>query len=125
MSDTKEARADELLERLLEEGIKPHTDAILAAHEAGGVAVVLFEPVEEHEPMFRAMGWPDRPAFPMTPQLRRSLLDSDPVTRRWLEVPRDGVVRIFALVHRGSLLVNYDPERGYWIEPNSLDGPTC
>jgi len=110
-----------LMTRILEQGIKPHLDALAPILARGDIAVVFYECHDLK--MARRWGWRrDRPAFEMPERLRHLLMRSDQVTRRWLsEEPNPDKGRIFVFVHEGTFLVNFRPDEGYSLEPGSTD----
>lgn len=101
-----------------------HVDEIAEVCERGEVAVVFHEIAPKYAADFRRYGYPERQVIPLPKRLRRALcnLPADPVTRHWLEHEREGVARVLLFIHEGSFLVNFHEERGWWIEPGSLDG---
>ena len=115
-----------LLNRILDEGIKPYTEELAPIIADGDVAIVVFEPADDVKPALRAAGWDGRAHVLRMPNGYRKRLarSSDAVTRAWLT--RSASVsgsagRIFLFVQRGTLLVNFSPERGYSLEPGSTD----
>jgi len=117
----------EYMNRLLDDGIKPHVFQLSRIISDGDVAVVLFEPCEEAKEAATELGWDGQShVFRMSNRIRRRYIEilrkkcpEDKITPRWLDSKNIG--RIFCLVTKGSLLVNLDFGRGYSIEPGSLD----
>jgi hypothetical protein len=116
----------EEMNRLLEEGIKPHVAAIAPIAMNGGIAVVVFEPGVELQSALRNIGWDGTAAvFELSPARARAIADEcanlgDRVTEAWLTRPQTG--RIFLWAQSGTLLVNFVAHRGFSIEPGSLEG---
>jgi hypothetical protein len=120
-------KSKELLTRILEKGIKPHAEAISRASLAGEVSVVFYE-IQIGEPALvsalRSLGW--RGGTSECVRLSRTraerLADNLPPVdsaSKWLRGHRPG--RIFAFTGKGSICVNFRPERGYWLEPGTLE----
>lgn len=95
---------------LLEEGIKPHAEAIAALALVGRIAHVVYD---------EAAGAAST-CEPMRASLRRELCACDHITRRWCE-RRTRDARVFVQMSKGTLLVNFEPERGWFLEPGSTD----
>lgn len=113
-----------LVSQILRDGIQPHADAIAKIGLKGGVVVVVFEPKEPWIEVLQAWEWKSRLVFKLPRRAYRGLA-TDPVTERWLNRKFDGkTTRIFLVVHFGSLLINFEPGRGYWREPGSSDAET-
>lgn len=122
MDETKTPAAYQV-ERLLEEGIKPHAETLLRLASAGQFACVLFEVDRETKQSLRPHGWrAGREVFPIGLQMLEALKATDAAARRFFSTTPDSEnVRIFAMVHKGTILVNWSPSKGYWIEPGSTD----
>ena len=116
----------EEMNRLLDDGIKPHVEAIAPIAMKGGIAVVVFEPSAELQSALRNIGWDGAVAvFELSPARASAIADEcaklgDRVTQAWLVQPRTG--RIFLWAQSGTLLVNFVSGRGFSIEPGSLEG---
>jgi hypothetical protein len=119
------------LNRLLEEGIKPHARTLAEIAAAGNVAIVVFDLAADDDLLqaaARAAGWDGRTAvFPMARDYKEQLaMEGDAVTAAWLTRepspdPSSRVLRIFVFTGRATFLVNYVPGRDYSFEPGSLD----
>jgi hypothetical protein len=106
---------NQALERILEQGIKPHADAIAPIVIDGeGVAVVVFEPALEAVTAAQHYGW-DGKAKVFKLDARKAQGDS--ITARWFSSGRPG--RIFVISGKGTLLVNYAQGAGFTLEPGS------
>lgn len=114
------------MDRILEQGIKPHVEAIARIGLDGDLAVVVFEPSDEAKPALAAFGWDGKPVFSVNRTRAIKLMEkSDPVTRAWVAKKSSAeCIRIFVFVHLGTLLVNYRPGEGYSLEPGSTDAKT-
>jgi hypothetical protein len=116
----------EEMNRLLEDGIKPHIEAIAPIAMNGGIAVVVFEPGAELRDALRNIGWDGTAAVFELSAARAGAMASesaklgDSVTQAWLTRPRTG--RIFLWAEAGTLLVNFVAGSGFSIEPGSLEG---
>jgi hypothetical protein len=82
MSDSK---SDATMNRLLEEGIKPHAEEVARICLEGGIACVVFEPGPEWQHALRSHGWNGEPVFALPAKIRERLAKSDHVTKRWVE----------------------------------------
>jgi hypothetical protein len=103
--------------------IKAHTEEFAAITTSGGVAVFVFEPNAQGAKAAREMGWDKYgpPIFALRREHEQRLAMADTVVRRWIERPVDGVARLFAIVHGGTLLINWSEERGWWLQEGSTD----
>ncbi|MEJ7735146.1 MAG: hypothetical protein WKG00_38910 [Polyangiaceae bacterium] len=116
----------EEMNRLLDDGIKPHIEAIAPIAMNGRIAVVVFQPGAELQGALRNIGWDGTAAvFELSPARASAMAAEsaklgDSVTQAWLVEPRTG--RIFLWAQSGTLLVNFVSGRGFSIEPGSLDG---
>src|SRR5688572_11882285 len=92
----------EVLNRIRDEGIKPHTELLAKLNDAGRIIVAVFEPGELAAKAARKLGWDGTtPVFPLS-LARYNHLNSDPVTAKWLRRRVPDVMRIFVVVHHGS-----------------------
>ena len=114
-----------ILDRILNEGIIKNAEAIASIVSDGGIACVVYELREDVVDGARDLGWDgETPAFEMNEEKRKLMAFKcgqmgDVVTKKWLESERQG--KIFVMAHAGTLLVNFDPEDGYSLEPGSTD----
>jgi hypothetical protein len=119
------------LDRLLNEGIKPHADTLAEISAAGEIAIVVYDLAADDpqvQEAARAAGWDgSTAAFPMARDYRAQLAtNGDAVTAAWLlqepsADPERRVGRVFVFTGHGTLLVNFTPGRGWSFEPGSLD----
>lgn len=115
---------DQLLERILTEGIKPHGSEIARASLNGLVSVIFFDVAPDGEQAARSLGWRGgRSEFAGMNRTRAekmaSLLPKGDPARAWLRGLRGG--RIFVVTGKGTLCVT-DADAGYSLLPGSLDG---
>ena len=105
--------------RLLREVLVPQAEKL----DGGDIAVVVFEPGNACQRAARAAGWDGKSSvFSMPRPFRERLIENaDTVTATWLAGRRPGVVRMFVFLQEGTLLINWSPGTGYYIEPGSLD----
>jgi len=118
-------KARRFLDSLLEKSIRPNVGALARILLRGEIAVLLHDPAPFWNEALAAMGWDGRAkVFALDGALAmRTIGQSDPVTAAWVQRRcRGGVGRIFVVARAGSLLVNYQPGKGYRIEPGSTDG---
>jgi len=113
----------EKLNKLLEDGLKPHAAAIAEIAMRGDIAVVLFEPSWGGIDAARVLG---RSGSEMVfainrTRARKHLSGADHITAKWVERREKGVARVFVIMNEGTLLVNYRPGAGWEIEPGSTD----
>lgn len=114
----------EFLEKLFKEGLLPHVDAIRRIASFGDTAVCVFEHREDPSclRLFGQKG--DEIVFPLATRVRK-LYESGrdgPVTKAWMRRPANKThVKVLFLAHWGCLLVNWTAEKGWHLEPNSLD----
>lgn len=114
--------SQDALNRLLKKGVHPHTDALAQIAVDGDVAVVVFEPAAPAKEAARKLGWDGKsPVFRLPSSKHAELGKADHVTAAWLQRRDEGVSRMFVIMHEGTLLVNFAPERGYWVESGSTD----
>ena len=103
--------------------IKPNAEAIEEIAERGGISMVCHKPGLMAADFLTSLGWKGKGCIAMPEDVRRALASSDHVTKRWLERSFDGeTVRIFLFVNDGTMLLNYENEKGFWLEPNSTGG---
>lgn len=115
--------ADDILGRLLNEAIKPHAERIAELAERRRFVAVVFEPHEDAVKFARALGW-DRstPIFGLRETRVRRLAEIDHACERWFATkPCIDHIKAFVIMHRGTLLLNFEPDRGWYIEPGSTD----
>ena len=117
----------ELMDRIVKKGFGENAEAIMPIIARNEIAVVVFELDPANWSAARDFGWDGKsPVFKMSKSLIKNFargiranFPDDKATPRWLENGRFG--RIFLLIHHGTLLVNFDPESGYSLEPGSDD----
>ena len=120
MTKMPDDRTATFLDRLLNEGIKPHAETISPIHLSGGIAVVVYNWHGDDETLEACATGRGAQAFRLPPRVKNQLRDADHITRAWCD--RKGPGRLFVLTGRGTFLVNFDPESGgYSFEPGSLD----
>ena len=116
----------EEMNQLLDDGIKPHVEAIAPIAMNGGIAVVVFEPDAELRDALRNIGWDGTAAvFELSAGRAAAMAEGcarlgDTVTQAWLL--RAGTGRIFLWAQSATLLVNFVAGRGFSTEPGSLEG---
>jgi hypothetical protein len=106
------------------EVIMPHADEIGAICARGDVAVIVFEPSDDAGTFARTLGWNgESPVFRMSNARKRAVADgSDAVTSAWLKrTSRTELSKVFAIIHAGTLLVNFTKDKGWFLEPGSTD----
>jgi len=119
------ARTQDLFDRFLDEGVRPHSELIAPIISDCDVAVVAFEPMNIGKKALRTLGWNGR-----VPVLRLEQREADRLAQNlvsqgdhaggaWLADRRFG--RIFGFVHGGTLMVNLHPGGGFSVEPGTLD----
>lgn len=127
----KEAHADcrrrivqrDFMNRLLDEGIKPHATTIAGIVSSGDIAGVVFDLHPDLHNDAKSWGWNGAdPVFRVSNRLRKIAAQNfkaqgDAASERWFASDRRG--RIFVLVQRGTLLLNYEQGKGYCLEPGS------
>lgn len=87
-SMTQKTDSEELPDRLLHEGIKPHVEAIAEIMAAGEIAVAVCEQLDDAREVARELGQrADEPVFQMSNAGRKRLIDEfrhrNPVTVNW------------------------------------------
>lgn len=109
---------------LLFDGIRTHAPAVAEIGSRGRIAVMLVAPSDTWKDALGAQGWSGENVFAMGERTRRALSCADAVTEKWIARRPLGIVRIFAVIHDESLLVN--SEAGLVsVEPGSNDGAPC
>jgi hypothetical protein len=116
----------EIMERLFEDGIKPNLTRILDIARRDRIPVLMFEPSEGSLAAARNLGAHGEALFSLSKKKAlRVLGDVDKVTGPWIKNSHpEGGLHLLVFVHGGSLLLCYDPERGWYPEPGSLDADT-
>ena len=114
------------MQRVLDEGIKPYVRAIAEIWTHDHIACVMFEAREE-KAVAEAFGHSgDSPVFELGHRVLKRYARQlehrakDLVAANWLR-RRGGPHRILAFVQAGSLLINFEADKGYWFEPGSTD----
>ncbi len=118
----KLVKSTDTMRRVMDEGIRPHSEALARIALARDVAVAVFEVNDRNKWVLRTMGWDGRAAvFPMPNDYRKRLARiSDTVTAAWLTRDPANVARVFVWSGIGTILLNFALKRGWWIEPGSL-----
>lgn len=117
------------MERIIQAGITPHVDQIARIGIGGSIVVVVFEPSETAKMALTHWNWTGAPCFRMTTRHRKTMAKAleamgDEAAARWLmrkQNRSDPVIRIFLFVHDATFCINFTPEKGYWVEPKTLD----
>jgi hypothetical protein len=126
MQDDAAERSRMWLEELLERGLKPHAERLAEIGAKNRFACLIWriDPKWASRAQ-KAFGWkPGEDVFALADQVCANLATADLVTRRWVQAGSslDSVLRILIVSGPCStLLMNYAPGRGYWIESGSLD----
>jgi len=115
--------AERVWQRLREKALIPHAGELARILQQGKIAVVVFELNETVKDSLFPLGWDGKTAvFPMSRDIsRRYARLSDPVTAAWLRRDASPIGRILVFWGLGSLLMNWTPERGLWVEPGSIE----
>jgi hypothetical protein len=118
--------AEEILDRLLEEGIKPVAGGLAKFAAHGVIPIVVFEPGGETQRVLKLTfhGWKAgmRLIGITREEFARSFGTLDHVTEAWgSRIRPQGDVPIFMFVHDGTLLINFIDGKGYSLEPGSMD----
>lgn len=118
----------EVMEPIIEACFTPNAYALASIIGGGQVAVAVFK-LDEGDALAqqaaRDIGWDGSSAvFPLSRDHKQRIIDrsvelGDPLTAQWLRGERNG--RIFLWTGRGTVLVNFEPGRGYSLEPGSND----
>ena len=117
-----------ILDRLLDEGIKPHATEIAEIVADGDLAALMFEPSEQAKQAVQSLGWDGQAAaFKVAGERAKALAVQlrkvgDTATAAWLERKQPG--RILVFTGDGTLCVNFQPGGGFSIEPGTLDAAT-
>jgi hypothetical protein len=114
-------------DRLLEQSVLPHRQAIAELiHDGSAVAVVLHEVTPRAEEAARRLGWDGAaPVFRLSEKAREAMArgsegDGARVTAAWLRSSRPG--RILVMANDGaSWLLNFTPEAGFSLEPGTAE----
>lgn len=117
--------SEALQHRILAEGVKPYGRRIANVTADGSIAAVVFEPKGDVEKFARKLGWEKYhpvPVFRLSPEIMANMAAADRVTAAWLARSDKSIARIIVFTGLGSLLLNFEPSRGYWLEPESTDG---
>lgn len=113
------------MDRVLDEGIKPHAREIARRWVDGEIPIVVFEPGVETLKALPNLGWRmGESVFSMTLEHFLTTFGSvDGVTGPWATRDRSGddSVPVFLFLHDGSLLLNHTPGKGWSLEPGSTD----
>jgi len=120
-------KTQETMDRIINNAIKPNAEEIASIFIRDDIACVVYDLDPECRNVAKALGWDGKtPVFKIPKSVRKTFAHNlrvscpdDKVTPRWLEGNRPG--RIFLMVHTGTLLMNYEPEVGYTLEPGSTD----
>lgn len=122
--EEKRRLARELWLQTINEGVKPHIEEIdRIAMGEGRIAVVVFNPHPQVLPYLHSLGWDgEKPVFALSDaRARRQAADSaaqgDKISARWFRSTAKG--RIYICSGLGSFLLNFDPEKGLYLEPGS------
>ncbi|HMI82551.1 MAG TPA: hypothetical protein VK550_00590 [Polyangiaceae bacterium] len=121
--DQEKAHATQkLMDRVLEQGIKPHAGEIAEIGLSGRFACVVFEPGPAVREALKKWGRSEEKVFPLSSGQVRALAQTDEAARRWFATPPDETkIKVFLVVHDGTLLINHEPGKGYSTEPSSTD----
>lgn len=116
-------KAGEVLNRLLQEGIKPHARRIAELGIQGRFACVVFEPGPTAITILKAMNRHSAgPVFALSECEVAMLAASDQVAERWFSSrPNARKQEIFAFVQEGTPLINHEHRLGFSLEPGSTD----
>lgn len=105
---------------------RQHAKKIAAISAKGLVAGVVIEPLPIVGALAKGLGYTGSPVFEVDPTIGELYAQSlerdidDKVAAAWFRRSGSKCIRIFALVHGGTLLVNCTAE-GYSFEPGSTD----
>jgi hypothetical protein len=117
----------EILDRLLNEVLKPNAEELARIASRGEVAILACEPDADAREALEALRWRERPVFGITRTRgeRMAKASTDHVWQRWAARPSNmQCLRIFVFVQSGTLLAHFTPGRGFWLEPNQGDAAT-
>lgn len=115
---------NEIMQRLIDTCIKPHANWFVKTADRGEFVAMLFEPAPLVIEVSKTLGRRrDAKHWALPPEAVRSLRHTDHVANQWFATaPRADHVKIFVLAHSGStLLLNFEPGKGYYLEAGSLD----
>jgi hypothetical protein len=130
MIETKTPADAEAMQRIVNGCLRPHAPTIAVIGFSGDVAVVLHEPSEKAKARARAIGWDGKSeVFRLTAEGKRALAGStegsDAGISKWLGRkldPASPVARIYVLTGDDSLLMNFSPFGGWYVEPPATAG---
>lgn len=110
-----------LFQGILDLGIKPNATEIGRIALKGQIACLVYDPEgEQSMQALNALGWDKRAeVFALSKKAAKQLATADNATKAWVERKSGG--RIFVVAHRGTLLVNFEPGKGYWLEDGSTN----
>jgi hypothetical protein len=113
-----------ILRHDLEPSGSPPLRTRLRFRPSGKFAGIAFEPDELRARVARATGWNrSKPVFALHAAAVRNLAKTDYVAHHWFAAkPRVEMSKLFVFIHSGTLLVNHDADKGFYIEPGST-GP--
>ena len=112
-------------EKLLDESVRPHGDAVAALVQDGAfIAVAFYRAAPATRTAALRMGWDgESPVFALSDAARDAMAEGsetagDLVTANWLRSARPG--RILVLAHDSATwLINVTPEDGFSLEPGT------
>lgn len=95
-------------DRVLREGIKPHSKALAMIADRGEFAVVALEPHAMALAALTSLDWQNRLVFGVTQTRMMEMADAGSAWSRWATRPSNNHwVRILVLMHEGAHLANY------------------
>jgi hypothetical protein len=111
-----------VLDRVVRKGLIPHFDALAAIWQRNSLAAAVFEPMGESIDFAYTLGWDGRtPVFranePVCRRMARNLAETHPADAAWLL--RTTGRRVLFIVQLGNLNMNYESERGFFMEPGT------
>lgn len=120
----------EVMQRIVNGCLRMHAPEIAVIGFTGDVAVVLHEPGEKARARARTLGWDGKSeVFRLGAEGQRALAGSAEVSDagilKWLGRkfdPASPVARIYVLTGDDSLLVNYSPFAGWYVETDATAG---
>ena len=116
--------AEDVMDRLLDFGIKPFFAEIERILRAGDFPVIAHEPGELGQQALAVLGRRgDAECFGVSrTRMRKTVGQADEVTMRWVSAkPRPGHIKVFVVAHAATFLVNFAPGIGWYLEPGSTD----